>query len=65
MQFQTKLQVCAGIGAVTALPIIYSGLSSDGRFLPWLGIALFGTSMMVMPLLRVLPSSFYEDRDDV
>lgn len=65
MNTQTKLQVCAGLGAVIALPIIYFGLNSDGRLLPWLGIALFGASMMVTPLLRVLPSSLYEDRDDV
>ena len=65
MNTQTKLQVCAGLGAVIALPIIYFGLGAGGTFLPWLGLALFGASMMVTPLLRVLPSSFDEDRDDV
>lgn len=65
MNTQCKLQICAGIGAVSALPLIYLGLKMGGTGVPWLGVVLFGLSMMVTPVLRVMPSPSHARNDDV
>lgn len=54
MNIETKLQICAGVGAVIALPLIYIGLKQDLSGLAGLGLAVFGASMLVTPILRLL-----------
>lgn len=56
MNWETKLQICAGLGAVLALPLLYIGLKQDTAALAVLGLAVFGASMLVTPVLRLLPT---------
>ncbi len=55
MNIRTKLQICAGVGAVIALPLLYVGFKQDVAALAALGLAVFGASMLVTPVLRLLP----------
>lgn len=56
MNLVTKLQILAGLMAVIALPLMYSGLHNGSVTVPWLGIVLFLMAMLVTPILRILPA---------
>ncbi len=57
MNMETKLQICAGVGAVIALPLLYIGLKQDVVALAGTGLVIFGASMLVTPILRLLQIS--------
>lgn len=55
MRLDTKLQVVAGIGSVVALPLLYWGLKDHATTVAEVGLAIFAASMLVTPLLRLMP----------
>ncbi len=57
MNRQIKLQILAGVGSVATLPLLYVGLKQDILVLTVLGLAVFTLSMLVMPVLRLLPDT--------
>lgn len=56
MNIETKLQICAGAGAIVALPLMYVGLHNGTTALAGAGLALFFLSMLVTPILRLRPT---------
>lgn len=60
MRLEVKLQIIAGIGAILSLPMIYIGLTAGGGSLALLGLGIFVASMLVTPVLKLLPYDFTE-----
>ena len=58
------LQVCASIGALVGVALVYVGLTQDSQVLAGIAFVVFAGSLLLTPLLRVLPSRVSEDVAD-
>lgn len=49
------LQVCASVGALLGIALVYVGLSQNLDTLVMLAFVLFAVSLLVTPALRLVP----------
>lgn len=49
------LQVCASVGALLGIALVYVGLSQDLDTLATVALVLFAVSLLVTPALRLVP----------
>lgn len=55
------LQVCASVGSLLGIILVYAGLKQDVGPLADVGLILFGASLLVTPVLRLLPQRAAKD----
>jgi len=56
------LQVCASVGSLLGIALVYVGLSQNLDTLAALALVLFAVSLLVTPALRLMPK---RARDEV